>query len=203
MRLFIGIEIAPAIAAATLELIAQLQTVSARVAPRSRIAWVTRDRLHITVRFIGHVDDPRGDTIRDVLAPPFGLDPFDLTIAGVGTFPPKGPPRVVWAGLGRGRDHLLTLERMVSVRLAQAGVPQEDRPYNPHLTLARVRDAAGLRPAPLVENLHDVALGTTSVDAITLFESRLSPKGPAYVALARTPLSGSELAGTERRTGGA
>ena len=187
MRLFIGIELAPAVAAATLELIAQLQAASARLAPPSRISWVTPDRLHITVRFIGHVDDSRVDEIQDVLAPPFGLDVFDLTIAGVGTFPPKGSPRVVWAGLGRGRDQLVALEPMVSERLAQVRVPREGRPYNPHLTLARVRDAAGLRPAPFVGSLGDIALGTMSVDAITLFESRLSPKGPAYVGLARTP----------------
>jgi 2'-5' RNA ligase len=214
MRLFIGIEIAPSVAAATLALIAQLQAASARLAARSRITWVTPDRLHITIRFIGHVDDSRVDEIRDVLAPPFRLDPFDLTIAGVGTFPPKGSPRVVWAGLGRGRDRLRALEPLVSERLIQAGVPREELPYNPHLTLARVRDAAGLRPASFVGNLREIALGTTSVDAITLFESRLSPiggtplgrsgrQGPTYVALARTPLSGTGLSGTERRAGGA
>jgi 2'-5' RNA ligase len=198
MRLFIGIEIAPAVATATLELIAQLQGASARLAPRSRITWMTGDRLHITIRFIGHVDDPRALEIHRVLATPFGLDPFDLTVTGVGTFPPNGSPRVVWAGLGRGCDQLVALEPAISERLAQAGVPREERPYHPHLTLARVRDAAGLRPAPLVGSLREITLGTMSVDAITLFESRLSPKGPTYVALARTLLSG-----TERRAGGA
>ena len=188
MRLFVGIEISPAVVTATIELIAQLQAASAKLAPQSRITWVTAERLHITLRFIGHVDDTRVDEIRAVLAPPLALDPFDLTIAGVGTFPPKGPPRVVWAGLAGGRDQLTAIEPTVSERLARAGVPREDRPYNPHLTLARVRDAAGLRSAPFVGSLGGVSLGTTSVDAITLFESRLSPKGPTYVALARTPL---------------
>jgi RNA 2',3'-cyclic 3'-phosphodiesterase len=188
MRLFVGIEISPAVVTATIELIAQLQAASAKLAPQSRITWVTAERLHITIRFIGHVDDTRVDGIRAVLAPPLALDPFNLTIAGVGTFPPKGPPRVVWAGLGGGRDQLVAIEPAVSERLARAGVPHEDRPYNPHLTLARVRDAAGLRSAPFVGSHRDVSLGTTPVDAITLFESRLSPKGPTYVALARTPL---------------
>jgi RNA 2',3'-cyclic 3'-phosphodiesterase len=198
MRLFVGIEISPAVVAATLDLIAQLQTAGVTLAPRSRITWVTAERLHITIRFIGHVDETRVDEIRAALAPPLALDPFDLTIAGVGTFPPKGSPRVVWAGLTGGRDQLVAIEPMVSDRLARAGVAREQRPYNPHLTLARVRDAAGLPSAPLLGSLRDSSLGTTSVDAITLFESRLSPKGPTYVALARTPLQG-----TERRTGGA
>ena len=198
MRLFVGIEISPAVVAATLDLIAELQTASAKLAPQSRITWVTAERLHITIRFIGHVDDTRVDEIRAVLAPPLALDPFNLTIAGVGTFPPKGSPRVVWAGLTAGHDQLMATERTVSERLARAGVPREERPYNPHLTLARVRDAAGLRSATLVGSVRELSLGTTSVDAITLFESRLSPKGPTYVALSRTPLRG-----TERRAGGA
>jgi 2'-5' RNA ligase len=152
---------------------------------------VTAERLHITIRFIGHVDDTRADEIRAVLAPPLAMEPFNLTIAGVGTFPPKGSPRVVWAGLTGGSDQLMALESTVSERLAGAGVPREERPYNPHLTLARVRDAAGLRPAPFVGSLREISLGTTPVDAITLFESRLSPKGPTYVGLARTPLAGN------------
>ena len=188
MRLFVGIEISPAVVTATIELVAQLQAAGAKLAPRSRITWVTAERLHVTVRFIGHVDEAKVNVIRAVLAPPLAMDPFDLTIAGIGTFPPKGSPRVVWAGLTGGRDQLLAIERSVSERLTQAGVPHEERPYNPHLTLARVRDAERLRSAPLVGDLRDVSLGTTAVDAITLFESRLSPKGPTYVPLGRTPL---------------
>ena len=191
MRLFVGIEISQAVVAATLDLVAQLQAACSALAPRARLTWVTAERLHITIRFIGHVDDARVDQMRAVLEPPLTLDRFDLTIAGVGTFPPKGPPRVVWAGLAGGRDQLLALESKVSERLAGAGVPREERPFNPHLTLARVRDAAGLRSAPFVGSLRDISLGTTSVDAITLFESRLSPKGPTYAALARTPLVGN------------
>ena len=188
MRLFVGIEISPAVVTAAIELLAQLRAACEKLAPRSRMTWVTPERLHITIRFIGQVDDTRVDEIRAVLAPPLALDPFDLAIVGVGTFPPKGSPRVVWAGLNGGRDQLTVIEATVSERLARAGVPRDERPYNPHLTLARLRDGAGLRSVPFVGSLREISLGTTSVDAITLFESRLSPKGPAYVALARTPL---------------
>ena len=129
MRLFVGIEISPAVIAATIELIAQLRAASATLAPRSRITWVTAERLHITIRFIGHVDDTRADEIRAVLAPPLAIEPFNLTIAGVGTFPPKRPPRVVWAGLTGGCDQLMAIESTVSERLAGVGVPREERLY--------------------------------------------------------------------------
>jgi 2'-5' RNA ligase len=186
MRLFVAVEMAPNVVAAAIDLIDLLQARAARLAPLSRIAWVTAPRLHVTVRFIGHVDAQKADAIRDALGSPLASDAFDLTLAGAGAFPPNGPPRVVWAGLAEGRDRLVAIERDVSERLARTGIVSEDRPYNPHLTLARVRDAAGLRTAPLVDGLSDVVLGATPVDAITLFESRLSPKGPTYVPLQRT-----------------
>ena len=187
MRLFVAVEISETVAETVLDLISRLQATAARLAPHSRITWVTAERLHITIRFIGHVEDSKADAVRAMLTAPLG-ERFDLTVTGVGTFPPTGGPRVIWAGLTAGRPRLISLEKLVSDRLAEAGVPPEERPFNPHLTLARVRDAAGLRSSALVGPLDALALGTTPVDAITLFESRLSPKGPTYVALQRTAL---------------
>ena len=186
MRLFVAIEIAEDVATAALELISRLRSTAERLAPRSRLTWMNGSRLHVTVRFIGHVDDDKVDAIRGTLAPPLDIDPFDLTIATIGVFPPRGTPRVVWAGIAAGREPLISIERAVSARLTNTGVSPEERPFRPHLTLARVRDAAGLRPASLIGDLHDATVGTTRVDAITLFESRPSPKGPIYVALQRT-----------------
>jgi RNA 2',3'-cyclic 3'-phosphodiesterase len=189
MRLFVAVEIAPAVAAAAAAVIEQLRERANRLAPRSRIAWVTADRLHVTVRFIGHVDAERADAVRQALASPLGEVPFDLTVAGVGTFPTKGPPRVVWSGVTDGREPLLAIEQRVSERLARAGIAAEERPYNPHLTLGRVREAGGLRSAALLEAVGvTTPLGTTAIAAITLFESRLSPKGPTYAALQRISL---------------
>ena len=204
MRLFVAVDIAPAVAEAAAALIEQLRERAIRLAPRSRISWVTADRLHVTVRFIGNVDADRADAVRRVLAPPLGQAPFDLTLAGVRAFPPKGPPRVLWSDVSNGREPLLAIEQRVGARpstleafgrvqgvgerLARTGIAAEERPYNPHLTLARVREAVGLRSAALLESAAETTLGTTAVEAITLFESRLSPKGPTYVALQRTSL---------------
>ena len=123
------------------------------------------------------------------VAPPLAHEPFDLTVAGVGTFPPQGRPRVVWAGLAEGRDRLTAIERDVSGRLARTGIAPGQISDNPHVTLGRVREAGGLRSAALLEGASNTVLGTTRVEAVTLFESRLSPTGPTYVALQRTAMS--------------
>ena len=188
MRLFVGISLDPKVAAAAGALVEQLRRRAARLARASRITWIPDARLHLTVRFIGPVDEDRARVMREVLEPPLPIDPFDLTFEGAGAFPKSGAPRVLWVGVTAGRDGLDRVEREVTRRLATVNVPPEDRVYRPHLTLARVREAAGLRSAALFERVEGIALGTSHVDAITLFESRLSPKGPTYVALQTTAL---------------
>jgi 2'-5' RNA ligase len=83
---------------------------------------------------------------------------------------------------------LTTLEQEVAERLASCGLEREERPYRPHVTLARVRDAAGLRASALLAPMERPEFGVTRVGAITLFQSRTSPSGAMYTALCRTSL---------------
>jgi len=188
MRLFVGVEIDATVAEAAGALVDELRRRAQRLAPRARVTWIPEDRFHLTVRFIGNADEAAAAAILGALAVPLAVSSFNLVLAGVGAFPPTGKPQVLWSGVVAGQETLQQVERDVSARLEAAGVPREERPYRPHLTLARVRDAAGLKSPPLFTGLEQRALGTTRVEAITLFESRLSPKGPTYVPLQRTML---------------
>jgi 2'-5' RNA ligase len=188
MRLFTGIELNASVVQAAGELVGELSKRSEQLAPRSRIAWVTAERMHVTVRFIGHKDDDACARIRAVLEDPVPVSPFTVRAAHLGSFPPRGSPRVIWAGLSGDVEHLEAVERDVTARLSRVGIPPEDRPYSPHLTLGRVKEPGGLKTAPLFRDLEDVVLGATVVEAITLFESRVSSKGPTYVPLQRTLL---------------
>ncbi len=193
MRLFVAVEIEPTLATAAGALIKTLRIRAQHLAPHARISWVPEDRLHLTVRFIGHAGEAAATAIQRALDPPLALAPFSLSLAGPGAFPLSGRPKVVWVGIADGGARLEELEREVTGRLAKAGVPVEDRPYRPHLTLARVREAAGLRPSRLFEGVEATSLGTTRVEAITLFESRLASHGPEYVPVLRTPLERAGL----------
>jgi 2'-5' RNA ligase len=188
VRLFVGVDVGPQVAEAFARVSDELRARAATLAPRARLTWVPPANAHVTVRFIGYVDDAKAQTIKDALAPPIAVAPFDLTVHGVGAFPPSGALRVVWAGLAGGVEALSAIAEDVSRRLDACGVAREERAYRPHLTLARVKEAGGLRARTLLEGFADRVFATTRVDAITLFESRLSPKGPTYVALQRIPL---------------
>jgi RNA 2',3'-cyclic 3'-phosphodiesterase len=188
MRLFTGIELDAAVVSAAGELVAELARRCNRLAPRARVAWIVPERMHITVRFIGHQNDEVCTRVRAALDDPMPVPPFTLTIGGLGAFPPRGSPRVLWVGLSGDLDRLHAVERAVTARLARVGVVPEDRPYSPHLTLGRVKEPGGLKALPLFQGVSDIALGRTSVEAITLFESRVSSKGPTYIPLQRTAL---------------
>ena len=188
MRLFVAVEIAPHVAVGAAVLIEALRRRAERLAPHARITWIPEERLHVTVRFIGNADAPKVEAIRSALEPPIDAVPFDLAFAGAGAFPKAGAPRVLWCGVADGGEPLRGVEREITDRLHRAGVAPESRDYRPHLTLARIRDAGGLKSASLLEGLADQVVGTTRVEAITLFESRLSPTGPTYVPLRRAPL---------------
>ena len=190
MRLFVAIEIAADTANAAARLAEDLRRRTRSLTPAARVTWIPPERLHVTVRFIGEVDDDTVPAVVAALQPPMVTGAFALGFGGAGAFPPNAAPRVLWAGITAGLESLRALEREISARLGSVGIPADAHDYNPHLTLARVRHPAGLRPGPLLERLAERPLGGGQVDAITLFHSRLSPRGPAYVPLLRTVLSG-------------
>lgn len=189
MRLFAGIELADDVRRSTADLSAEIRRRAGRLAPSARVTWVAPERLHVTLAFFGQLDEASASALIALLTTPFRGGPFDMTLAGLGTFPTSGAPRVVWAGVSAGRERLIELEHQLAGRLAALEVPADERAYQPHVTLARVREPGGLRSSALLEGWRDTVLGTTPVRAITLFESRLSPKGPTYVALQRTALA--------------
>lgn len=188
MRLFVAVEIDPQVRNALAAFSAALRLRAAALAPEARIGWVRPEQLHITIRFIGDVKADQAEAITAALNGAIAVAPFDLVVADAGGFPERGTPRVLWAGIAGGLERLVEVETAVSDRLTRCGIEREDRPYRPHITLARVREPGRLRSPALFETVAALEIGTTRVQAITLFQSRTSPQGAVYTPLSRTPL---------------
>ncbi|KAA0254661.1 MAG: RNA 2',3'-cyclic phosphodiesterase [Acidobacteria bacterium] len=156
------------------------------------VKWVRPDQLHFTLKFLGEVPADRVPAARRALgAAVSGLWAFDLFLSGLGAFPPGGPPRVVWAGCGEGREALEALAARVDAEMAAEGFPAESRPFAAHLTLGRVKDpraARGLRERLAARDAG--AFGRVRVAEVVLFRSRLSPAGPSYEPIGSFPLAG-------------
>ena len=144
MRLFVAVELDAAARDALARAAADLGRLKP-VAAGPPLKWVAPAALHLTLRFIGEVDAARGARVTAALEPPLAVAPFDVLFAGVGAFPPRGAPRVIWAGVARGAERLTSLADAVERRVREAGEPAEARPFAAHLTLARARDRG--RPA--------------------------------------------------------
>lgn len=155
-----------------------------------RLRWVKPDHAHLTLVFLGDVEDARVPAVVDAIGRDIDATAFDIALEGAGVFPPRGAPRVLWLGLGRGARELIDLQHVLARRVAALGIPVEDRPFHPHLTLARWRES---RTSDRQRALAAAPAGTVArarVDGATLYQSRLSPSGPSYTALARATLAG-------------
>jgi 2'-5' RNA ligase len=176
-RLFVALDLPPAAAEAVAGLCTGL--------PAAR--WTNPAQLHLTLRFLAAVPEAEvaglGERLLGVRQPA-----FPLALRGVGVFPDgqaRRPPRVLWSGLTpEGPLHALKS----AIDQAIALLPDEDRVFRPHLTLARFREAPGPALAPYLARHAAFATGPWTADAFVLYRSRLGSHGAQHEVLRRYPL---------------
>ncbi|HJU04797.1 MAG TPA: RNA 2',3'-cyclic phosphodiesterase [Nitrospiraceae bacterium] len=201
IRTFVAVELDPVLRHAIGRLQDQLKD---RVqhellkSPHARLQWVRPESIHLTLKFLGDVEEARVETICRTMAEAIGaLPPLTLIVQGVGAFPTLRAPRVLWLGVssdpGQAQVNALThLAGTVDQALHRLGFPLESRPFSPHFTLARIKE----RPHEIGKALNDCQvmthtspLGTLIVRTIALIKSELTPSGSRYTRLCELPLS--------------
>jgi 2'-5' RNA ligase len=189
MRLFIAVDLddeaRAAMASAQKRLAAGMGDAS-----RSSLKWIPPDRLHLTLVFLGEVDEARARAVTEAMGASVAHAPFDLAYVGAGVFPARGAPKVLWAGVGAGAREVIDLERALAARVAEVGHRIEGRPFSPHLTLARWRESRGADRARALAAAPEGTIARVRVDHATLYQSRISSAGPTYTPLARANLTG-------------
>lgn len=151
---------------------------------------VPEDQIHLTLRFIGEVEVNQFHDIRERL---FEIDarPLTTAIRGVGHFPPRGKPRIVWAGLESAGD-IMILRNKVNYLLRLCGVEPERRKFHPHVTIARLRNSPPERVAAFLQTNALLQSPMIVIDRISLYSSRLHPDGATHTVEAVYPLPASE-----------
>jgi 2'-5' RNA ligase len=182
------------------------------VPPLHGLRWIPEAQLHFTLKFLGEMEDDRvqaakaatsaaaSASIVSVAARAVargGAGPageFRLALEGLGTFPPRGPARILWAGCGEGAETLTAVAGAVEEAFVAEGFPREERPFSAHLTLARVRDPdAGRRLARTLPTGPAEPFGVVSVSWLVLYRSELTPRGAEYAELLRVAIKSSAL----------
>ena len=163
------------------------------------VRWVDPASLHLTLAFLGELDDARFEAATQTARPVAGVHaPFTLRLAGLGTFGSARSPRVIWVGLAGEKARLLALRAALTDDLAARGFPREERPFSPHLTLARIKtpltdDALTVLARALHEPAPDV---TWRAEAIAVMKSELYVPPPA---IPRSPAGRWRCPDTSRR----
>jgi len=182
MRLFTGIDLPTPI-------IQTLEALLHRLRPTASVKWSPPANLHITTRFIGEWPEARLPELQTALAKLPTHPPIPIQIRNLGYYPNPHSPRVFWAGIEASPD-LAALAAETDAALDPLGLPPEGRPFNPHLTLARIKDRVpltNLREA--VAALPSLDFGSFTADRFFLYHSRQGPAGSGYTKLAEFPLT--------------
>jgi len=152
--------------------------------------FVCPEVLHMTLHFFAALEEDRVVQVAEAAREGAGqVEPFEMAFEGFGVFPGPDRPRVLWMGLQRGGWQVETLQRAIGNSLRALGLPVEDRPFRPHLTLARF---SGPSPeaARVLAGQQRQATSAFLVREVVLFESRLHPEGPEHLPRLTFPLGG-------------
>ena len=159
-------------------------------AAKARVTWVPAENLHVTVKFLGDVAEQRVSDIASALAKAArGIEPFVMSVQGLGAFPNLRRPRVIWAGLGEGAEQAARLAEAVERELEPLGFEADARPFSSHITLGRVRSAVGISAlTSLVQQQRHTQFGSAPAEQVALMKSELRPTGVVYSVLHALPL---------------
>jgi 2'-5' RNA ligase len=181
MRLFVALEIPSRVRENLAALIRDLRA----FAPQAK--WVRSENLHVTLKFIGEVPETKVATIRIALAGVHSDQPVELDFRGLGFFPNEKHPRVFWAGI-EASPNLKTLTANIDEGTEKLGIRREQRPFSPHLTLARfesLRLSEKLRAA--IQENAGRDFGSLRSSQFHLIESKLKPTAAEYTTVESFP----------------
>ncbi|QVL30194.1 RNA 2',3'-cyclic phosphodiesterase [Telmatocola sphagniphila] len=198
LRTFIAVELSERIRSACLDLQLSLTL------PGAPVKWVSEDNFHITLLFLGEVNELDLVAIcRSTQKSLAKQKSFQITVGGLGCFPTPRRPKVLWAGVSEGQEQLAKLHAKLEAPLMEIGCyRREERNYTPHLTLGRIEPVEAETEAPritgekaeeiswpqIIRDHEEWKAGYCDVNEVLVMTSELRRSGPVYSVVARTPL---------------
>ena len=160
-----------------------------------KVRWVRPRGIHLTLKFMGDIPALTLEQVLETLpqvTASFG--PFEISMSGLGVFPNPRRPRVLWAGMAGDLETLSALQLAVDEAVGRLGLPKEDRPFSPHLTLGRVRRDTNEEQSRtigyLMSNTELQAVPPWSVDAVNLMRTELDPTGSRHYLVGSATIGG-------------
>jgi 2'-5' RNA ligase len=143
------------------------------------VRWIEQDQMHLTLSFFGNTTPEAEEALRERLQS-IEWKAFFLPLQGVGVFPAKGRPSVVWVGVGAGHPHLFQLHKRMQEAALGAGIEPDLRSFHPHVTVGRCRDVSAETLRPFLRTHADFDAGMIHVTEFYLYSSTLTPAGSIH-----------------------
>jgi 2'-5' RNA ligase len=141
---------------------------------------VKPQNIHVTIRFLGDIQPSMVDAIHEEMKQ-ISFSSFTIELEGLGAFPKPSYPRVVWAGIKKGAEELKDVFQQLEPCLRGLGFKADNKGFNPHLTIARVRGGRNkFRLAEVIQEMVNYDFGTIKAECLRLKKSNLTPRGPIY-----------------------
>lgn len=180
MRLFTGIDLPE-------DVRERLERLLMHLRPCAHLKWSPVYNLHVTLKFIGEWPEEKLPALEAALRAVLPRDPIPAEVTGLGWYPNPHHPRVFWAGV-QGGEELPKLVKDIDAATGPLGIAPEDRMFNAHLTLARIKEPAPLQALrSAIAQLESVEFGSFSVDRFYLFRSQPGSAGSIYTKLSEYP----------------
>jgi RNA 2',3'-cyclic 3'-phosphodiesterase len=149
-----------------------------------RASWPRAENLHLTLKFIGQIERSRVEELSNAATRAVqNTRPFNLIIEGAGAFPTRGLPRIIWLGIKDSSDELARLQSNLEAECANIDFPREERPFHPHLTLARIRASHGARELAQLHRETGFEAMEFTVTELVVMRSELGPGGSRYTEI--------------------
>ncbi len=153
------------------------------------VKWEEKEKFHITLKFLGDVNEDAIDSIYDVLSENLtGFGKFSIIYKGVGCFPELKRPRVIWIGCEDPSGKLFELQKIVEEKMSELGFEKEDKEYHPHVTLGRVKNPKNI--SNLTKKIESINFESEAgeVAEVLIMKSDLKPSGSVYTVLRKIKL---------------
>ncbi len=177
MRLFVALDLSDSVRAAIVKFSEELRVEF----PSAR--WARNEGIHVTLKFIGEVQDERIPQIDNSLSMVNAATPVEMNFRRAGFFPDERRPRVFWIGID-GTPNLAEIAEQIEAHLEPLGIARESREFKPHLTLARISESHGIEKLrDALRRMGPIEFGSVCTNEMHLYRSELGRGGAKYTRL--------------------